>query len=185
MLAFGVSMSTVTNFPLPTPVVAGLTLGLFVYTVGKISGAHLNPAVTIALLSVKKIKAREDLHYVIFQLIGGFIAFAAVQALYGSTGFELGFFGISTAQLLYAAAEAFGAFILAFGVSSVVYGKVDDDASGVVIGGSLLLGITMTSGVGILNPAVAVGLGVISWVHFLGPIFGAVVGAQVFKFLYK
>ena len=53
-----------------TPLVAGLVVGLFVYTVGAISGTHLNPAVTLSMLSVKKIKSTDAAGYIVVQLIG-------------------------------------------------------------------------------------------------------------------
>ena len=49
-------------------VVAALTLGLFVYTIGPVSGCHINPAVTLAQLSVKKITAKDALFYILIQL---------------------------------------------------------------------------------------------------------------------
>ena len=55
LLAFLVHLSIGAHFPVPTPIIAGLTLGLIVYMLGGISGAHVNPAVTIALASIGKI----------------------------------------------------------------------------------------------------------------------------------
>jgi len=68
-------------FPVPTPIVAGLTLGLLVYTIGPISGCHINPAVTTGLFSIGKLEAPAAGGYIVAQVIGGSltlgIAFAA------------------------------------------------------------------------------------------------------------
>ncbi len=180
MLAFAVLMSLIAGTALSTPVVAGLTLALFVYTLGSISGAHLNPAVTVGLASVRKIGLQDAVMYIIFQIVGGLLAMLAAQAITGGvTGLE----GVDSWKV--AIVEAIGAFILTFGVAAVVYEKVDDDASGLVIGGSLLLGILVTGGMsyGVLNPAVAVGIGAVSATYLLAPLVGAVLAAWAFRYL--
>lgn len=166
--------------PVAIPVIAGLTLGLFVYTIGAISGSHINPAVTIGLLSVKKITTNDAVMYIVAQILGA--AFAIVVAKFlgvampsaTSSAFTLGDF----------IAEAFGAFVFAWGIAAVVYGKVRDDMSGMVIGGSLLLGLLISSlagGAGILNPAVAFALNAVSLTSILAPIVGAVAGFQAYR----
>ena len=81
-LAFAVLLSaTATNFPVPVPIMAGLVLGLFVYTIGSISGCHLNPAVTLGLLSIKKIKPKESFIYIVAQLVGALFALFSVIVL--------------------------------------------------------------------------------------------------------
>ena len=72
-LAVLTSLALVTG--VPGPLLAGLTLGLFVYTVGSISGAHLNPAITIGLWSVHKISGSEATRYILIQFLGGLIPF--------------------------------------------------------------------------------------------------------------
>ena len=187
VLALAVSISLIQGSPLPTAVVAGMTLGLFVYTIGSVSGAHLNPAVTIALASAKKISWKDAGWYVLYQLMGGILAMFVSEGL---TGREIGMMDIpmelnvSKTVLV----EAVGAFILAFGVSSVVWKKVDDDMSGLVIGGSLLLGIMLTGGFsfGILNPAVALGVGLNAVgvaIYFIGPVIGALGGVWAYRWL--
>ncbi len=186
VLASAVAISLMSESPLPTPVIAGLTLGLFVYMVGGISGAHLNPAVTIAMASVKKINAKDALLYVVFQLIGGFLALYFTRwFMGGTTGVE----NFPTDMVVWktALAEAIGAAMLVFGVSAVMEKKVKEDMHGVVIGGSLLLGIVLSGGIsyGIANPAVAIGVGVpyAAYVYFVAPIVGGVVSAWSAKWL--
>ncbi len=48
-LTFAVMVSTGANVPLPVPIVASLTLAIFVYTIGSISGTHINPAISAEL----------------------------------------------------------------------------------------------------------------------------------------
>jgi glycerol uptake facilitator-like aquaporin len=179
VLALGVALSVATQFPL-TPLVAALTLGLFVFTVGPISGAHLNPAVTFGLWSVKKIKSRDALIYIGVQLAAGVAAMLLAWLLTGvepKIGMDLGWrAGIG---------EIMGAFILAFGVSSAVFGRVKSEEAGFVVGGSLLLGILLASflSMGILNPAVALGLGVLSPMYIIGAVVGGILGAQTYQWL--
>ena len=179
-LAFGVSMAVAHQFPL-VPVVAALTVGLFVYTVGGISGANLNPAVTFGLWSVKKMKTPDALAYIVVQLIAGVVAMLATWAITGMT--PVLDMSLSWMVLL---AEALGGFLLVFGVSTIVYGKAKDEVAGVIIGGSLLLGILTAAHVGsagIVNPAVAVALGAFSPMYLLGSIIGGILGAQTYRWL--
>ena len=86
------------------------------------------------------------------------------------------------------AAEAIGTAFFTFGIAAVVFGKVYNGASGVVIGGSLLLGITFAALLGsngVLNPAVAFGIGSFSLMYVLGPIIGSVIGMNAYKYLKK
>lgn len=180
VLSMAVFFSLTSGMPLATPIVAGLTLGLFVYTLGGVSGAHLNPAVTIAMASIKKLSLLDAFFYLIFQVAGALLAMLAAQGLLG-TNPELTV--MNTWQV--GVAEAMGAAILAFAVSAVTLKKVDNDTSGLVIGGSLLLGIMLASAMsnGVLNPAVGLAIGSVCWMYIIGPIVGAVVAAWIFKYV--
>ncbi len=57
------------------PVLIGLTLAVFIYIGGAVSGAHYNPSVTLALLIRKKISAQESVGYVLAQLLGAVVAY--------------------------------------------------------------------------------------------------------------
>lgn len=188
VLASVIAISIISHPPVSTQVIAGLTLGLFVYTIGGISGAHLNPAVTISMATVKKISIKNAALYVVFQLIGGFLALYFTKYYTGgTTGIES--FPVDTEVWKTALAEAIGAAILVFGFSAVVEKKVKEDMYGIVIGGSLIVGIIMTAGIsyGALNPAVAIGLGVpyMAYVYFVAPIVGGIASAWAFKWLVK
>jgi glycerol uptake facilitator-like aquaporin len=169
--------------PIAVPLIAGFTLMLFVYTIGSISGSHINPAVTLGLLSIKKISLKDAGGYIVAQLLGGFLSMVLVESVLDITlktartgAFDSGIFF----------AEALGMFFFAFGIASVVYGKAKDQMSGVVVGGSLLLGIMVASfsgALGILNPAVAVALGATTVVYLLAPIVGSVAGFWAYKSL--
>ncbi len=170
--------------PIPLALIAGLTLGLFVYTISGISGAHLNPAVTIGVWSIKKISSKDAVGYIFFQVFAAAVAIVLVRTLgmvipsATAPGFAAPFFF----------AEALGAFFFTFGIAAVVYGRVSNALSGVVIGGSLLLGILIasaTGSLGILNPAVAFALNAISIMYLLGPVVGAIVGFNVYRYLVK
>lgn len=177
-----VGLSIAFQMPLATPVIAALTVGAFVYTIGPISGAHINPAVTIALLSVKKISPINAVYYIVSQLIGGGLALLLLSFLWDARIDPRVLDSFHVVAL-----EAMGAFLLLFGISSVVHGKVKDSASGLVIGVSLLLGILVASNGanGILNPAVALGIRSFSLAYVAGPILGAILGAWAYRLIVR
>ncbi len=176
------AVSQVLPLPVAVPVIAGLTLGLFVYTIGGVSGAHINPAVTIGLWSISKINNRDAFGYIVAQIFAAAVAIVLARTLTMATPEAVPVAFIPSLFF----AEALGAFFFAFGIAAVVYSKVSDQMSGVVIGGSLLLGILIASfsgSAGILNPAVAFALNAVSIMYILGPIVGAVVGFHAYRYL--
>lgn len=177
-LAFVVVLSVAGLFPVPTPVLAGLTLALFVYSIGHISGAHINPAVTIGAWSLKKISNQDALGYIIAQCVGGYGAMLVAGLFVRVLPM------VSLPSGLVLGAEALGTLFFTFGIASVVYGKTPHDASGAVVGGSLLLGVAiagLSGSLGVLNPAVALSLGVFNWAYILGPILGSLIGMNLYK----
>jgi glycerol uptake facilitator-like aquaporin len=180
LLTFGVLLSVSYGLALPTPVIAGLILGLLVYTIGGISGTHINPAITLGLLSIRKISAKDALMYIVFQFLGACLALilghfltpAHIQVI---NSWSI-FFG-----------ETLGTFILAFGVSAVVMQESLSKMGGIIIGGSLLLGILFASPFsnGVLNPAVALGIGSFSLIYLISPIIGSVCGMQCMNYLQR
>lgn len=163
-----------------TPMVATLTLGLFVYTIGRISGTHINPAVTLGALAICKINAKDAIGYIASQFIGA----GAALLVFGALGLSLPTLEVSE-QIGVGLAEMVGMVFFTFGIASVMYGKAPEALSGVVVGGSLFLGIMFAShaSLGILNPAVAVGLGAFNSMYILGPVLGAMFGMWFYRLL--
>jgi len=162
-----------------TPIIAGLVLGLFVYSIGSTSGCHINPGVTAGLWSIGKIKTNDAVAYIVAQIIGALIAFGMVSLLIGGVSLTTAPESISVLV-----AELLGMMVFTFGIAAVVFGKVQDAASGLVIGGSLLLGILIAvqfGSAGILNPAVALSLGSLNLSYALGAILGSILGLNLYK----
>lgn len=165
-----------------TPFVAALVLMLAVYVIGPVSGAHVNPAVTVGLWSIKKMKTPEAMMYIAAQLVGAVIAQFTFQYLVGSLPAVTVTPGWGVAL-----AEALGAAFLVLGISAVVHGKVPAAVNGLTIGCSLLLGILLASLLsnGVINPAVALGIRSVSLSYLVGPLLGGVVAAHLYKWLIK
>ena len=174
LLTLAVSVCLAIKFPVPTAVVAALTLGVSVYVFGAISGTHINPAITLGILSVGRISPKDAALYIVSQLAG-----AGLAIVIGG--------GLVTRAALTASntGPVFLAEILATGVASVVFGKAPAPAAGLTIGGALLLGLSVASSGsnGVLNPAVAVGIGSISIAYLIAPLVGAVMAFLLYRFL--
>ena len=180
-LTLVVALSLAGKFPVSTPVLAGITLGLFVYSIGHISGAHINPAVTIGAWSIKKISDKEAISYVVSQFFGAATSIIIMKIC------KIDFTSlVASDTLLTGFAELLGAAVFTFGIASVIYGKTPKEIAGIVIGASLFLGIAVASLLGsngILNPAVAFGIKSFGWMYVFGPIIGSVIGMQAYKYL--
>lgn len=179
-LTLAVGLSLAGQFPVSTPILAALTLGLFVYSIGHLSGAHINPAVTIGAWSIKKINNEDAVGYLISQFFGAAVALTVMSQVISPVKMTV------DASIMVGVAELIGAFFFTFGIASVIYSRTPSQLSGIMVGGSLLLGIafaTLLGSSGIINPAVALGIGSFGWMYIVGPILGAVAGMQTYKYL--
>ena len=167
-------------FPIATPVLAAITLGLFVYSVGHISGTHINPAVTIGLWSIKKINTNDALSYIMAQIFGA--ATALIIGILKDITYDI----TASSTIMTGLAEMAGMILFTFGIASVVFGNVHKAMSGVVVGTSLFMGIAIAALMGsngVLNPAVAVGIKSFSVMYLVGPLVGSVIGMKLYEFV--
>jgi glycerol uptake facilitator-like aquaporin len=162
---------------------AGLMFALMVLALGGISGAVFNPAMTIGLWTVRKLRTLQALTYLAVQFLGGavawwlFVYFTKVSGIHNT--------GTFSARVMLA--EAVGTFIFAFVWAAAVYQRFNLFNRAVAIGGGLTAGALVASlaSAGLLNPAVALGLRQWSWgTYVAGPIIGAIVGFQLYNLLF-
>jgi aquaporin Z len=157
------------------PIMIGLVVAILVYVVGPVSGAHFNPAVTVAQMVFKKIKPINALLYVIAQIIGAMLGIQIARYFTGSLPAN------QVPSTVAAVAETLGALILVFTIVRAVLGKIAPPMSGLAIGGALTIAITIAAptGGGVLNPAVALALQSYSWVYLIMPFIGGILGAAL------
>ncbi len=162
---------------------AGLALGLLVLALGPISGGHFNPAVTIGLWTVRKIKSLTAAGYIVAQMLGGLAAWQLANYFAGA---EIR--SIANAQFDWRllVAEAVGALVFTFLVASAVFQKYESGKAAAVIGGGLFAGIIVASlaSNAILNPAVALANQSWSWAYAAGPIVGALIGMNLYVLVF-
>lgn len=200
------------TFLLAAVVIAGQGQPIFVLfglvgivlLIGSISGAHVNPAITIGAWATRRIGWLRALGYIFVQFLGAAVAYFAFTAFLGGATqptAEQEMYGQTAAALFQAAdvtaltgkewyvffAEVLGASILGFAVASAARAKETINAAftyGLGIFIALMVTITITSYVSasaILNPAVALSLQAYSgtWAYIiygLGAVLGAVIG---------
>jgi aquaporin Z len=168
------------------PIAVGFALIAMTFAGKHISGAHYNPALTVAMLMRKNITLNDGLGYILAQFIAAvFAAFTAKSLLEGVTAIDK----IDTPMAL--TAEFLGTFALVYVFFNAVTVKENDENSfyGLAIGAifiAITYGLGSVSG-GAFNPAVAIGLstaGAFDWVNLWIYLVGSLAGAGVAAILY-
>lgn len=183
----------------------GMVLLVLVYSIGPISGCHVNPAVTLAMLAARKISARDAMLYIVVQCIGAVIgAELLFWIALGLPGYKVGINGLGqngydlfSPGLYTLQAGIVAETVLTFFFLLAIFGATSKEApkgfAGIGIGFSLfivhLVGIPVTGTS--VNPARSLGPALVLaangagdalnqlWVFWLAPIIGAVLAAAV------
>lgn len=177
---------------LPIALAFGLTVAAMVYALGHVSGAHFNPAVTLAFAATRHFPWRHVPAYVGAQLAGATAAAFLLRLLHGDIGIAASglAYGVSWWEALLV--EAVASAMLAFVILAVATDpRAQPAAAGLAIGFAVAVGAlwagTLTGGS--MNPARSLGPAIAAlrwadlWVWTAGPPAGAVAGMWAYEAL--
>jgi MIP family channel proteins len=172
--------------------VFGLVIMVMIYATGHLSGAHLNPAVTIAFTITRPFPGRDAAAYIAAQLAGAaagaFLLLAAWTSKPAHLGTTLPSVGSGTALLYEIVLSAFLMFvIIAVATDTRAVGAAAAIAIGGTVGLDALFGGPITGAS--MNPARSFGPALASgtwtdfWIYVAGPVVGAAIGAFAYQFI--
>lgn len=205
LIACGVAVIVGCSTPagiITTALAFGLVIVAMAYSIGNVSGCHINPAVSISMVVAGKMEVKECVKYVISQFLGA-LAGAAVLGLLlgsfsnlGSNGFgSLLPNGTEVTWYIALIVEIILTFVFVTAILGVTDKKENGHATGVVIGLTLtlvhLFGIPFTGTS--VNPARSFGPALLQggkalsqvWVFIVAPIIGSVLAGLFYKFVLK
>ena len=211
LVFFACGVAAITKGELvPTALAFGLVIVAMAYSIGRISGCHINPAVSLAMLIAKKMDVKEFVVYVVSQIVGGFIGALAIFGIAKMSGFSLG--GDACNAIIGGEVEAgaiIGSLLLEVILTFVfvyVILNVTSEKGGAGKKAGLIIGLTLTLVhlVGIkltgtsVNPArsIATAFGALIyngtsvaleqlWIFIVAPLVGGALAALVYKTLHK
>ena len=198
----------------PTSLAFGLVIVAMAYSVGRVSGCHINPAVSLGCLLAKRMTLKEFFVYVVSQIVGGLLGAVAIFGIMKMANVPLAATAASNLPVNFAlegatAGTIIGALLVEVVLTCIfvyVILNVTSENSGAGKKAGLIIGLTLTLVhlVGIpltgtsVNPArsLATALGNLIfegdstalthvWIFIVGPLLGAVVAALLFAFLHK
>lgn len=203
LVLFGTGIAVVSGGNLvATSLAFGLAIIATAYVIGNISGCHVNPAVSLAMLINKKMTTKDFVFYVIFQTLGALLGTALLYLILSNTNIGIeslganGYGSLSNTKITELGAivtECVLTFVFVYAILGVTGDEKKSSVAGIVIGLTLtfvhLLGINLT-GTSVnparsLAPALFLGGKALSqvWVFILSPLIGASLAAFVYKYL--
>lgn len=178
----------------------GAAIGLMVYTFGHVSGAHINPAVTISMLVTKRIGIKDGIGYIVFQIIGAIIAAFSLKTILPDLGAKVnyGTQGGPSELLNHSAMAGFAVeailtfFLVTVIFMTAVHKKAPAGMYGLAIGGMIflihLVGVPLTGAsvnpARTLGPAIASGYWEFHWIYWAGPIVGAIIAGLIMNYIF-
>lgn len=174
-----------------TALAFGLVIVAMAYSIGNVSGCHINPAVSIAMLVSGKMSVKDFCGYLVAQFAGAISGAALLNFIVKDTT-QLGTNALyHDSAMMSFAIECILTFVFVIAILGVTSRESNGNVAGLVIGGALvlvhLLGIPFTGTS--VNPARSFGPALIAgnlngiWVFLLAPLVGSAAAAVVYRFL--
>nr|AAL05942.1 early embryogenesis aquaglyceroporin [Pinus taeda] len=169
----------------------GMAAMIVIYSIGHISGAHLNPAVTLALAAVKRFPWVQVPGYIVAQVFGSISAGFLLRFMFGEVAF-MGATVPSGSEMQSFALEIITTSLLVFVVSAVATDtKAVGELGGLAIGATIAMNVAISGPISgaSMNPARTIGSAVAGnkytsiWVYMVGPVIGALMGAMSYNMI--
>lgn len=171
-------------------IVWGLTLLVLIYSLGHISGAHFNPAVTIAFATTRRFPLIQVPAYILAQLLGGTLASGTLKLIFSGTHDQFSGTLATGSNFQAFALEFIVTFHLMFTISAVATdNRAIGELAGIAVGSTLLLNVLIAGPItgASMNPVRSLGPAFVHneyrgiWIFIISPILGAVAGAWVYN----
>lgn len=192
-LVIGISALTKQRSPAEASIFAGSVVMLIIYGIGNISGAHINPAVSLGFLTSKRFNQGQFFRYIAAQFLGSILALIGLLLAFGR---DYNWVAVAPAinSPFAFIVEALMTGMLVFTIFSIATGdcRICPEArpiAGVVIGTAIaaLSYFGGSLGVGVLNPVVPLIFAIIAgtWLELLKFLLAMSIGAVLAAFLYQ
>ncbi len=197
VVAFGDGLST--EAILMISFAHGSAIGLMVYAFGHVSGAHINPAVTIPMIITRKIGIADGIGYIVLQLVGAVAAAFTLKAVLPELGAAVNFGTQAPGELINSSATSavgleaiFTFFLVTVIFMTAVHKKAAAGIQGISIGGMVFLlhivGVPLTGAsmnpARTFGPALASGFWEYHWVYWVGPIIGGIIAGLIMNYVF-
>jgi aquaporin NIP len=169
----------------------GLIVMVMIYALGPVSGAHLNPAVTVAFAISRRFPAREIAPYILSQLAGAFLASFTLRQLFAANEF-LGSTLPAGPEMQSFVLEAILTFFLMLVIIQVATGSKEQGMfAGLAIGSTVLLEAMFAGPIcgASMNPARSLAPAIVSghtehlWIYMSAPILGAALAVLLWRYI--
>jgi aquaporin NIP len=170
----------------------GTIVMVLVYALGSLSGAHINPAVTIGAVVARKFPMAQSIPYILSQIAGALLASFLLRLMFPADE-HLGITVPAGDPWQSFAFEMIFTFFLMLVILSVVSQASLTPATGLAIGATILVGALVAGPIsgGSFNPARSIGPAIVTgnmtmlWIYLLAPVAGAVIAALLWPILEK
>ncbi|MGH1567539.1 MAG: MIP/aquaporin family protein [Nitrosopumilus sp.] len=178
----------------------GGAIALMIYAFGHVSGAHINPAVTIPMMITKKIGIKDGIAYIVFQIIGAIVATGTLVALFPEIGKPV-FWGAHGGPSELLGGSLMSGLVLEMVMTfflvtvifmTAVHKKASPGWHGFTIGGMVflihLIAVPLTGAS--VNPARTFGPALISgfwefhWLYWAAPILGGIIAGLIMNYVF-